>query len=180
MCAIFSFERYVGKIIIIIFMVDGFQFRLPLVMLYLSLSFCVCTQIAMLVSAVNWQHICDERVSMYKLACLMFIQNQTDYAVIGNYVCRVRMYVCMYVVHMNRTSSWMVWESLHFCAGLARAFLTRIAPKCDIHILFYWLYSTEKMVSRQNDFFLRPDNWWRFAGRHVDISALLSLQISYA
>lgn len=108
MCAIFSFERYVGKIIIIIFMVDGFQFRLPLVMLYLSLSFCVCTQIAMLVSAVNWQHICDERVSMYKLACLMFIQNQTDYAVIGNYVCRVRMYVCMYVVHMNRTSSWMV------------------------------------------------------------------------
>lgn len=95
MCAIFSFERYVGKIIIIIFMVDGFQFRLPLVMLYLSLSFCVCTQIAMLVSAVNWQHICDERVSMYKLACLMFIQNQTDYAVIGNYVCRVRMYVCM-------------------------------------------------------------------------------------
>lgn len=78
-------------IIIIIFMVDGIQFSVAVG----DILWCVCDTCFV----VNWQHNWDKRVSMYKLACLMFIR--TEFAVIGNNIylatcicVHARIYMC--------------------------------------------------------------------------------------
>lgn len=81
-------------------MVDGFQFSVAVG----DIRWCVCDTCFV----VNWQHNWDKRVSMYKLACLMFIR--TDFAVIGTNIYLATCICVQPCPHIRRTSSAHEWN----------------------------------------------------------------------